>query len=163
MELRDRGAPLPRFWAAVRRRHPDVDLVLLAGEPPPPTGEASEADLEAAVERVAAYASGAWAVATDAGDALTPTLRFGPREDTVVARVRVSGRCAASPIPTLASALVEAGWTATSPPGAVELLVARRAGVELKASFAPAGVLSLTVVSAPLLVGVDRARELVRS
>lgn len=163
MEHRDRAAPLPRFWAAVRRRHPDVDLVLLADEQPPPTGEASEADLDAAIERVAAYASGAWAVATGAADALVPALRFGPREDTVVARVQVAARYAASPVPALAAALAEAGWVLASPPAALELLLARRSGVELKATFASAGVLTLTVTSAPLLVGVDRARELVRA
>ena len=163
MERRERGAPLPRFWAAVRRRHPDVDLVLLADEQPPPAGEASEADLAVAVERVAAYASGAWAVATDSGDPLVPVLRFGPREDAVVARVQTASRYAESPVPAVAAALTDAGWAVASPPGDLEILLARRSGVDLRLTFAAAaGVLTLTVTSAPLLVGVDRARQLVR-
>lgn len=164
MEHRGRGVPLPRFWAAVRRRHPDVDLVVLAdGRPPPPEGVASEADLAAAVERVAAYASGAWAVATGGGEALVPSLSHGPREDTVVARVQASARCARSPVPALRAALTEAGWVLGSPPSAAEMVLARRSGVELTVTVALTGVLSMTIASAPLLVGVDRARVLLQA
>ncbi len=165
MELGPSGVVLSPFWAAVHRRHPDVDLVLLTDEPPPPAADspvsATDAELTAALDRVAAYASGAWAIATGGDVALRPGLRFGPREHTVVARVQATATLGRSPIAGLADALDEAGWRTARPRSAVDLLVAQRSTVELRASFAPTGALSLTVTSAPLVVGVDRARELV--
>ncbi|MGB0102516.1 MAG: hypothetical protein WBP61_19715, partial [Nocardioides sp.] len=67
-----------------------------------------------------------------------------------------------SPLAGLASALRDAGWEIGALPGGVDRLVAGRAGAELRASYAATGAFVLTLSSAPVLVGVDRARELVR-
>jgi hypothetical protein len=155
---------LSPFWAAVRRRHPDVDLVLVPDEAPAPDGAPVTADaLSAAAARVAAYATGAWALATGVEELFEPTIGFGPAEHTVVARVRASARAAGSPLAALEAALLDAGWRTTRPTAAVELLVAQRSGVELRASYAATGVLTMAVESVPYAVGVARARELTRA
>lgn len=165
MESRS-SVELSPFWAAVRRRHPDVDLVLLADDAAAPalpavpvTGDA----LTAATARVAAYATGAWAVATGADELLEARLGFGPAEHTVVAAARASIPLSGSPMARLEEALLEAGWRTARPRAAVELLLARRPGVELRASYAASGTFSLTVESVPYAVGVARARELARA
>ena len=161
---RDPGLPsgLPPILAAVRRRHPDVDLVLVCDEPAPETDEepTPEADLTAALERVTAHATGAWASVADAGEPLLARLEPGPAENTVVARARAVGVRDDSPLPVLEQALAAAGWVTGRPSAGLELLAGRRPGVDLLASYAPTAVVTLTVSSAPLPVGVGRAREL---
>jgi hypothetical protein len=165
MELQSRGAPLPPFFAAVRRRHPDVDLVLL----PPERSEgeraepATEQQLANAFDLTTGTATRAWAEAV--GDGRLPESRFafGPDEDTVTARARVAARLDGSPLVPLTAALAQAGWDVGQRPGDVSQLFAHRATMQLVASYAAAsGTFVLTVSSTPLQVGIERARELVR-
>lgn len=173
MELGSSDVRLSPFWKTVHRRHPDVTLVLLADEPPASVEgpDLPAGTIDAVVDRVVAYATGAWAFATERTeiDGTGPVdfapevrLRYGPREDTVAAEARASAHLSTSPLPMLAQSLAAGGWHAVRPAGAAERLVARRGGVELLASYAPTGTFVLTVTSAPISVGVDRARELVR-
>lgn len=164
MELGNSAVAVSPFWAALRRRHPDVDLVLVAGPPRvqvPADRATPDAGLEAAVDRVTAHATGAWAQVLGRGEPLIATLEPGPAEHTVVARTRASARLDASPLPALELALTDGGWSAQRPDTAMPVLTARRTGVTLLASYAPTGVVTLTVSSTPLAVGVERARELV--
>jgi hypothetical protein len=139
--------------------------VLPADDAPPTPGGVFESvtdnALTAATERVAAYATGAWAVATDGDDLLEAELGFGPDEHTVVARARVHGRSASSPMAVLELSLLNAGWRTARPPAGVEVLVAHRGAIHLRATYAPTGALTLAVESAPYAVGIERARVLV--
>ena len=163
MELGPSAVTLSPFWAAVRRRRPDVGLVLLADQAPPPDATTAEPDLTAAADRVAGHATGSWAIATGADEPLVPRLAHGPAEHTVVARVRVSARLGACPLDDLESALRDGGWRTSRPRAGLDLLVASRPGTDLRASYADTGVLSLSVQSTPQPVGITRARDLVRA
>lgn len=166
MVIRPADVTLSPSWSAVRRRHAGVDRVLVPGArraPGLPDVPVTDDALTAAVARVAAYATGAWAVATGTDDLLDAALAFGPAEHTVVARARASTRTADSPLAVLEGALLAAGWDTARPPAAAELVVARRTGVELRASYAATGALTMSVESVPYAVGVDRARALARS
>src|SRR6478752_2629659 len=165
MGLQSRGVPLPPFFAAVRRRHPDVDIVLPPAERPATesAGPATEQQLANAFDLTTGTATQAWAEAV--GDGQLPDSRFayGPHEDTVTARARVSARLDGSPLGPLAAALAPGGWEVDRRPGQVSQLLAHRATMQLVASYAVAsGAFVLTASSTPLTVGVDRARELVR-
>jgi hypothetical protein len=167
MELQSRGAPLPALFAAVRRRHPDVDIVLqsdeqLAAESAGLAEPATEKQLANAFDLTTGTATGAWAEAVGDGQLPDSRFAFGPDETTVTARARVSARLDSSPLAALAAALVPTGWEMDHRPGDVSQLVAHRATMQLVASYAPAtGAFVLTASSTPLTVGVDRARELV--
>ncbi|GAA4733122.1 hypothetical protein GCM10023350_15740 [Nocardioides endophyticus] len=164
MELQSRGAPLPPFFAAVRRRHPDVDIVLLPGERPESehAEQATEQQLANAFDLTTGTATRAWAEAVGDGQLPESRFAFGPDEDSVTARARVSARLDGSPLLPLAAALAQTGWDIGQRPGAVSQLFAHRATMQLVASYAAAnGTFVLTASSTPLLVGVDRARELV--
>jgi len=165
MELQSRDAPLPPFFAAVRRRHPDVDIVLLAPEPAEDDHPeaVTEGQLANAFDLTTGTATKAWAEAV--GDGQVPETRYacGPDETTVTARARVAARLDRSVLGPLAAALKQDGWDVARRPGDVSRLAARRATMQLLASYAAAsGAFVLTVTSAPLPVGVERARELAR-
>jgi hypothetical protein len=168
MELQPRDAPLPPFFAAVRRRHPDVDLVLLPPEWPAPEStehaEPATADqLANAFDLTTGTATKAWAEAVGDGRLPDGRFAFGPDPDTVTARARVSARLDDSPLGELAAALAQSGWEVDQRPGKVSQLFAHRATMQLVASYAAAsGSFVLTASSTPLTVGSDRARELVR-
>jgi hypothetical protein len=165
MELQSRDA-LPPFLAAVRRRrHPDLDAVLL----PPEQAElgravsVTEQQLANVFDLTTGTATRLWAEAV--GDGQVPDTRFalGPDEASVVARSRVSARLDGSPLVPLAAALAEGAWDVGRPPGAATRLLARRHSTHLVASYAGAGgTFELTLTSPPFPVGVDRARELAR-
>lgn len=161
MKLTPPTAPLPPFWAAVRRRHPDVDLVVLPDEQPVPEPAVDDAAVHAAVERVTATVRD---LADDAPD--TPAaVAYGPTEGTVVARARVSaGRPDGHEVLGALRRRLEAdGWEVRRLEGEVLRLVGRRDGLQVRASYAGAtGGLLLEVASDPLPVGKDRARGLVR-
>jgi hypothetical protein len=166
MELQSRGAPLPPVLAAVRRRHPDVDIVLL----PPEQAAADEAAQQATEQRLAnafdlttGTATQAWAQAVGDGQLPESRFAFGPDEDTVAARARVTARLDGPPFVPLAAALAQTGWEVRQRPGDVSQLFAHRATMQLVASYdAVSGSFVLTASSTPLAVGVERARELVR-
>jgi hypothetical protein len=169
MELQSRDAPLPPVFAAVRRRHPDVDIVRLppgqpAAEPVVQAVLATEQQLANAFDLTTGTATRAWAEAVGDGQLPDSRFAFGPDEATVTVRARVSTRLDASPLMSLAAALAQGGWEElVQRTGDVSQLFAHRATMQLAASYAAAGGgFVLTASSTPLAVGVDRARELVR-
>ncbi len=166
MELRPPDAPLDAFFAPVRRRHPDVDIVVL---PPPdraPSAQPTdEAQVDATLDRVAGTAGWVWATALRSTAAPEAGFGFGPEEGTVVA----SARASATPtdgfgaLVALGGALEGEGWRVRQRAGAVERLSGVRGEVRVQASYAEStGALLLEVRSEPMYVGRARARELVR-
>lgn len=152
------GAPavtLPPFFAAVRRRHPDVDLVVL---PPEPAEEPSLDD-----SAVAAVVAEVGAAASEiAGSPVEPRVGPGPRPGTVRVRARAVVSVDPDGVRALRDRLVADGWEVRRfGPGR---LVGRRdgeQGLHLRASYAePRGAVLVDVSSPTLPVG-ERARSLV--
>lgn len=166
MEIRPPDAPLDAFFTPVRRRHPEVDIVVLpAPERAPATEPVEPARVAAALDRVRDAAARVSEAALGTTDLPAATWAFGPDEGTVVASVR-----AGTTTPHGFSVLVELrgtldrdGWRVRRPPGEVERLVGVRGDVRVRASYAETtGALLLEVRSEPIQVGRSRARELVR-
>lgn len=172
MELRLPGSPVPDpFFAAIRRRHPDVDLVALPREEPAaPLEPVDEPTLDRVSELVAEAAAALWsAVAPGSGQVPETRLQYAGREADVraVARVVEKRTDGYALLLRLRHELEQRGWSVQRPPGrqdrALERLVAEQHGGTLVASYAePSGAVLLELASAPLPVGVERARELVR-
>ena len=171
MELQSRDTPLPPFFAAVRRRHPDVDIVLLppeqrAAEPAAEPGQrepATERQLANAFDLATGTATKVWAAAV--GDGQVPDTRFAFGDDpaSVTARARLAGPLDGSPLVPLAAALTQDGWELAYRAGDISQLVGRRATMHLSATYAAeSGSFVVTATSASFPVGVDRARELTR-
>jgi hypothetical protein len=167
MEPRPPDAPIDPFWEAVRRRHPDADLVLLppedATEPADPVDDATVG----LVTGLVAEAAGAlWrAVAPDSAVVPQVRLRFGDRETDVRAVAHVVERTpdGYARLVRLRHELERGGWSVQRPPHGLERLVAELYGGRCHASYAEgSGTLVLELSSAALPVGVRRARELVR-
>ena len=165
MEIRPPDAPLDAFFAPVRRRHPDVDIVVLPSTEQVPSAEPVDAArVEAVLDRVAQTAVSVWAAAV--GPAAPPAARwrFGPDDGTVVASVRAG---ATTPdgfgaLGALRGALEGDGWRVRRPPGEVARLSGVRDALRVQASYAEStGALLLEVRSEPIHVGRVRARELV--
>jgi hypothetical protein len=171
MELRPPGSPVDDpFFAAIRRRHPDVDLVVLPPDPPAedPLAPVDDADVVRAVELVGRAAAELWAAVAPLTQADPETrLRYADRESDVcvVAQVAEKRSDGYALLVRLRHELEERGWDVLRPPGpdgALERLAAERDGGRLVASYAEAsGAVLLSISSAPLPVGVERARELV--
>ena len=172
MELRPPGTPIyDPFFEAVRRRHPDVDLVVL---PPDDTAEPADpvddATVQRVVELVVEAAAGLWSAVAPASDtAPTTRVEFGDRETDVraVARVVETTGEGYAVLIRLRHELEQRGWLVQRPPsrqpGGLERLVAELEGGRLLASYAEgSGALLLELSSAALPVGVERARELAR-
>jgi hypothetical protein len=166
MELRTPNTPIDDpFFAAVRRRHPEVDVVLLPA-PGPADGDPTPGDeVAATLARVAIEAGGIWsAVAPDAAEQPDARLAFGVDESSVraVARVVASRDDGFAVLLRLRHELGNHGWAVRRPPGAgVERLTGVLDESDLTASYAEAsGTLLLTLASASMPVGRDRAREL---
>ena len=168
MELRPPGTPIDDpFFEAVRRRHPDVDLVAL---PPDDTTEPADpvddATVDRVVELVAEAAADLWSAVAPDGEAVPTTrVQFADRESDVraVARVVASTGDGYELLVGLRHELERRGWFVQRPPGGLERLVAELDGGRLLASYAEgSGALLLELSSAALPVGVERARELVR-
>ena len=173
MELQPRDAPLPPFFAAVRRRHPDVDIVLLppespAGPPGPRDAEgarapASEDQLANAYDLTTGTATRIWAEVVGDGQVPETRVRFGADQASVTVRARLSTRLDESRLDALAAALEAGGWEVGRRRDVGGQLFARRRSTQLVASYAEAtGTFVVTVTSPSLLVGVERARELAR-
>lgn len=168
MKLQPSTAPLPPLLAEVRRRDPDVDIVVLPdGDTAPvtestthPVDDAQVAAARARVDEVAAELDGLVGCSLPAS-----VLRHGPVRGSVRARtqrtlVRPDG---AADLHRLEHALAAQRWQVRRPPGALHRLVARRAGAEVRASWAEStGAFLLEVSSTLLPVGEGRARTLVR-
>ncbi len=167
MELQPATAPLPPFFAAVRRRHEDVDIVLLPPEVPVEPGEpVTDAEVGAAVTRLGEVAERAWADATDAPAEPEVRLGYGPEVGTVVAKARVLARVSDGEqvVDALFSVLAEDGWRlGRRDDEGVPRFLGRRDDLTVRVSYAEvsSGVL-VDLATDPMPVGKDRARELVR-
>lgn len=167
MKLQPPSAPLDAFFAPVRRRHPDVDIVVLpAPEATPSRGSLGQAQVVETLEQVTRTAERLGEAAA-LGAPTTPPARwgFGPHDGTVVA----SARASATPpdglaaLAALRAALEREGWRVWRVPGEVERWSTTRGKVRVQASYAEAtGALLLEVRSEPMYVGRARARDLVR-
>ena len=155
------------FFAPVRRRHPDVDVLLLSPQPAPARpGPAAEEAVSAASSRVAAAAEELWPVVVP-GTAERPTgrLRFGDDPGSVRAEVRATVRRGdgVEVLTRLQRHLERHGWQVRRPAAGLERLAGRREGLELSASYAEdTGALVLAVTGPSVPVGAEAARRLVR-
>ncbi|MFL6001516.1 MAG: hypothetical protein ACJ72P_01800 [Nocardioides sp.] len=167
MHLEPADAPLDAFFAPVRRRHPDVDIVVLpTGEPTPSAEPLDEVQVAATLDQVATMAAFAWdAMGAVVAAAPTARWRYGTDDGTVVASARSS---TTSPdgfaaLVALRGALEAEGWRARRLPGTVERLWGTRGEARIQASYAEdTGALLLEVSSRAMYVGPIQARELVR-
>ncbi|GAA4695769.1 hypothetical protein [Nocardioides nanhaiensis] len=161
------------LFAALRRRHPDVDVVLLPPEEPAPTHRATEGDDAevrarlAAVELAQARVRSALApLVPDLAPVAAAAPAFGGTEAQVRGLVRLRGTSEAEPdlVHRLASALSRLGWAArvAGEPGAVGRVTGVLDDVDLSLTHAapPASGLVLVVLTGPpLTVGVEAARR----
>jgi hypothetical protein len=166
MQLEPPDAPLGAFFAPVRRRHPDVDIVVLpAAEPAPPAEPLDEAQAAATLDQVATTAELAWDAMGRATAASTARWRYGTDDGTAVATARSSATTpdGLGALVALRGALQAGGWRVRRLPGAVERLSGVRGALRVQASYAEdTGALLLEVSSRSMPVGRIRARELVR-
>jgi hypothetical protein len=166
MELRPPDAPLDAFFAPVRRRHPDVDLVVLP--PPelaPSTERIDETQVDATLDRVTGTAGRVCEAALRSMGTASAGWGFGPDEGTVVATARAGAttRDGFGALVALRGALEEEGWRVRRLAGEVERISGMRGDLRVHASYAETtGALLLEVRSEPIHVGRARARELVR-
>jgi hypothetical protein len=160
---------MAHLFSELHRRHPDVDLVLLPPEEPPadvppPTDEVVRATLIRTVSAVRRLRSAAapdsrvepdvrWSYAADPGRVRAVARVVERRTDGLAVLVR------------LRHELESDGWEVSRPPGGLErlggVLDDGDLALDLTASWAEqSGALVLTVSSAPLAVGRERATAL---
>jgi hypothetical protein len=169
MELQRSQTLADPFLAAVRRRHPDTDVVLVPAEPPPPPppplpppepGAHPGADLAAASLAAGGLADLLWGALGEPVPADVHWAR-GPADGTVVARSRIVRHRDDEPLAPLARALAGAGAVRRIS-GAVDRLVLGTPEAGATVSWARAtGVLVAEVVSAPVPLPAEDARALV--
>lgn len=168
MEIRHPAEPIPDpFFAAVRRRHPDVDVVLLP--PPDPPGTVADVTDEAvvgALVRVATTADRLWSRLA-AGGPERPETRCGfgadPSSVRAVARATARRGDGGEALDRLRRELEHLGLRHSRVSG-VERLTGAVDGLDLAATYAEgAGALALAVWSESLPVGAARASELTRA
>jgi hypothetical protein len=163
------GAVDDPFFREVRRRHPDVDIVLL----PPSDGEQAAADapvvgddvVAAARRRVEDTARRLWAVvAPGSEEEPRERLGFGAHEGWLRSSARVADQRDDGPaaLDRLDDVLRERGADVRREPGALPRLHGVLGDLTVTASAAATGAVLLAVESAPLHVGERRAPELVR-
>lgn len=161
------------FFAAVRRRHPDVDLVMLPPEPALADDDRVDDDaVSASLIRVATQAKHLWA-AIAPGAAQEPEARLdygaGPASVRAIARISVLRADGYEVLVRLRHELESHGWEIRRPAAPIERLTAvftstgsaRREDLDVAASYAEeTGVLTFSLSAGSLVVGVDRARAL---
>ena len=175
MALRPLSDPLADpFFDVLRRRHPDVDVVLLPPVAPPavppvgvPAGApAPDEVVAAALLRVEAVAQRLWAsVAPDSVDQPRPRCTYGtgPGAVRATARLRTRREDGFHLLVALRHELEAEGWAVTRPAGPVERLLGYLDDLTCTASYAEGpGTLLVELASGSLPVGQDRARELTR-
>jgi hypothetical protein len=168
MKLQPSDAPLGAFFTPVRRRHPEVDIVVLpAAEPATPAEPLDEAQVAATLDQVTTTAGLAWDAMAQPKATAAPTARwrYGTDDGTVLASVRSSTTTpdGSGALVALRGALETGGWRVRRLPGAVERLSGVRGALRVQASYAEGtGALLLEVSSRSMPVGRSRARELVR-
>jgi hypothetical protein len=167
MKLQPPDGPLDAFFAPVRRRHPDVDIVVLpAAEPTPPAEPLDEAQVAETLDQVVTTAELAWE-AMGSRTTAAPTARwcYGTDDGTVLASARssITTPDGFGALVALRGALETRGWRVRRLPGAVERLSGVRGHLRVQASYVEhTGALLLEVSSRSMSVGRARARELVR-
>jgi hypothetical protein len=165
MELRPSQAPLDAFFAPLRRRHPDVDIVVLPPDRSPSGEPVVGAQVDATLDRVAEAAAGMVEAAFRPAARPVARWRFGPDEGTVVAAARAGATRTEGPeaLVTLRRVLEGEGWQVRRLAGEVERLSGVRDDLRALASYAErTGALLVEVRSEPVPVGRSRARALVR-
>lgn len=167
------------FFAAVRRRHPDVDIVVLRGEPetglvdpPAATGEADTVGVRVARGRRAE----AEALLDDLLGLLTsgldqaPGARVsgwrgsGPGELIAETSVRIRGVgdvAGHEALETAGANLLVRGWRVERPEGGAPRVVARREKDSVELTWwPPVAAYDVVVRTDPVRVGAAAAREL---
>ncbi len=169
MELQPHSIPIrDPFFAALRRRRPDVDIVLLPPERPTRQPDpVDDAHVAATLERVSGRMTELWRLVAGA-EANQPRIRlgYGPDVGTVVASARGTAGVddGFRRLVRLRHGLESGGWRVRRVAGASERLAGRHDDLRVHASYAEdTGSLVVELVSEPLPVGVGRARSLVRS
>lgn len=165
MKLQPPDAPLDAFFSPVRRRHPDVDIVVLPTPQTPSEDPVDEAEVAATLDRVASASRRVWEAAPPTAGPPTVGWRFGPLEGTVVAGARADHATpdGVGALAVLGRALVGSGWQVRRLPGEVARVAGARDDLRLQASYAESsGAFVLEVRSEPVFVGAARARRLVR-
>jgi len=153
------------FFRELRRRHPEIDLVLLPPErPAPAAGTGSEEMAGEELIRVANQARQLWrAIAADGTEGPEARYRFGSDASSVRPFATLTTRRddGYEVLIRLRHQLESDGWEVRRPAGTVERLSGELAGLEVAASYAEAlGVLVFTMSGRSVTVGQPRAREL---
>jgi hypothetical protein len=159
------GRSLPPQLAGLRRRHEDVDIVVLPPDGPPSGGPVADEQVQAAAAKVDGLASQVWTDATDVRVEPVTRVGYGPEPGTVVAKSRILVRVPGGEhvVHELARVLGDDGWRVGRAPDGPRL-VARRDDVFARVSYADvSGAVLVDLACDPMLVGTDRARRLVRS
>ncbi len=169
-----------RFFAEVRRRHPDIDIVLLPQDlPPDPLASAGTA----AAERIEVIDPVELAESLEADlvgllpqvapdiDTAAPAWRWGPgdRAGTVARKTLVAAESVEA-VPGLTAlsgaerALVAADWHVLVPPDGIPRVLARRAdGAQVQILYVePRNRYAVTLRSPSYAVGRDVAADLLR-
>lgn len=173
MRLFTGATPPDPLFAALRRRHPDVDLVLLPPERPAPahrdpTGDAAEVDARLAVVEVARdrVLAALVPLVPDCAAAGPVAPSFGETEAHVRALVRLRGTGLGQTdlVDQVATALRDGGWAVgvVAGPREVGRVLAVLDDVELTLTHADgSGAVLVTLAGPALAVGVEEARRLV--
>ncbi len=169
MDLTRHSGPLDDpFFEPLRRRHPDVDIVILPPEEAPQEPalpQVTDEVVAAEVDRIAAAAEALWRVAGEDVDAHPGTfVALGDLPGTVQARARVVTRTPEGfrVLVRLRGELVDQGWRVDRVEGPVEQLLGTGPDAALRASYAEqSGTLIVELTGLRAYVGTDRARALV--
>lgn len=167
------------FFAAVHRRHPDVDIVLLRGEPDvdPADPQAQRGDPETVdVEEARRRRAGAQALLGILLELLAPGLGQateapvsgwrGSGPDALIAQTsvripevgEVTGHTA---LATTAGNLLARGWRVDRPEGGAPRVVAQHDQISVEVTWWPrVAAYDVTVRTDPIRVGVETARAL---
>ena len=172
-------SPLDPFWSVVRRRHPDVGLVLLPAEardlPEPPPGVEPVEVTDELVARLDAAGPEAWRllVDTDVPEAaarwMPAPTQDGVRRELTLAREGVDPVAGAALVQGATTILLAQGWRVLAPPDGIPRVLAGREAAdrlvgreELQLVLVPAtGRLVLRLRSADVPVTHRVAHDLV--
>lgn len=164
------------FFAAVRRRHPDVDIVLLPGEPDAdPLAQRGDPEIIEVAEARRRRAE-AEVLLIDLLELLTPGLNqaaeapvsgwrgSGPGKLIAEISVRIPGVGEAAGHATLKTAagnLLARGWRVGRPAGGAPRIVAQHDQTSVQVTWwPPVAAYDITVRTDPIRVGAETARKL---
>ncbi len=162
MQLRPPTEPIgDPFFDEVRRRHPEVDVIVLPSAPPPTGDVVDDALVAETRDRVERAGTDVWALT---GSTATPDTRLRYADDGAVrATFSVHDEVGSQALPALTAGLEERGWQVTPRTQGLAGLTARRDDLRLTSTYAvETHLLRLDLSSGSLPVGPERARELTR-